>query len=65
MMIRVYNENENIIFEGDAEDFLLFEVNDEYIDELEDNLNYLDTQKVGSMISFNYLTIEKIANIID
>lgn len=71
-MIRVY-ENDEVVFEGDAEEFL-FGVDDEYTDELEDTLNYLDSQKVGSMISFNYVgsmiglkywSIEKIGNIID
>lgn len=63
MMIRVY-ENEEVIFEGDAEEFL-FEVDDVYVDELEYELNELDTQNVGYMIDYNNLTIEKIANIID
>lgn len=66
-MVRVYDnwDNECVIFEGDAEE-LLFEVGSDLdIEELEDVLNNLDTQKVGSVIDFRNWTIEKIANIID
>lgn len=66
-MVRVYDnwDNECVIFEGDAEE-LLFEVGSDLdIEELEDVLNDLDTQKVGSVIDFRNWTIEKIANIYD
>lgn len=66
MVITVKDENNEVLYEGDADDFLFYNEDD---DDLEIILNKLDNMKTNSSIKAynsdgNIVTITKIENLI-
>ena len=56
MYIKVFNNEEEIIFSGDSEDFL---DENNWDEELEELLSELDTNKTIKVVKYHNYTIEK------
>ena len=60
MYIKVFNNEDEIIFSGDSEDFL---DENNWDEELEELLSELDTNKTIKVVKYHNYTIEKVVSV--